>query len=33
MPEQNGQGATRYRSKTDEQDSIRKCDHSFPPLW
>ncbi len=31
--DQNGQRATRYRSKTDKQDSIRKCNHCFflPP--
>ena len=32
--DQNGQRATRYRSKTDEQDSIRKCDHCYSsPRW
>jgi hypothetical protein len=27
--DQNGQRATGYRSKANEQDSIRKCDHRF----
>ena len=32
--DQNGQRATRHRSKTDEQDSIRKCNHRYSsPLW
>ena len=32
--DQNGQRTTRHRSKTDEQDSIRKCNHRYvPPLW
>ena len=32
--DQNGQRATRHRSKTDQQDSIRKCNHDYSsPLW
>ncbi len=32
--DQNGQRATRYCSKTDEQDSIRKPNHPYSsPLW
>jgi hypothetical protein len=32
--DQNGQRAPRYRAKTDEQDSARKCNHRFSsPLW
>ena len=27
--DQNGQRTTRHRSKTDEQDSIRKCNHRY----